>query len=135
MRRWIPALSLLLAGCSSGPVFPEGHLPPGSWGGEHLLMSVADSGATLEFDCAAGFIPGPLVVRDDGEFTWSGSFTPGLGGPVRQDEVRPAYPASYRGDTDGRRMVVRLVLPDSLKIAPQEYELHRGQSARVFKCL
>lgn len=134
LSRLLPCVALAGA-CSTGPAIPAGRLPAGPWGGEHLLMLVADSAAALEFDCAAGRIPGPLLVEEGGRFTWAGTFTPGLGGPVREDHAPRVLPATYAGRTDGTRMTLELRLPDSAGIAPQSFDLVRGRDARVFKCL
>ncbi|HEY0994887.1 MAG TPA: hypothetical protein VGD77_02735 [Gemmatimonadaceae bacterium] len=137
MKRRAALLWFALAagwGCTSGPVFPGDRLPPGAWGGEHALLMVSDTAATLEFDCASGRIGGPLPVDGDGRFTWEGEYIVGHGGPIRQDEPPDARPATYDGSTNGRDMTLRVRVKDG-SIPPLEFQLERGRDARVFKCL
>lgn len=106
----------------------------GEWGGDHAgLVAVADS-ATLEYDCAAGRITEPLITRSDGAFTWSGTHTPGHGGPVRIDEILPRRPARYTGTVAGGTMSLTVVMTDS-NVTVGTFTLTRGRSSRVFKCL
>ncbi len=120
--------------CRGDPPFPGGRIPAGAWGGDHALLLVSDSGAVLEFDCAAGAIPGVLGVDDDGRFTWAGSYVVGHGGPIRQDEPPDVRPAAYLGETNGRAMTLRVHVNDG-SVPALEFHLDRGRDARVFKCL
>src|SRR5438045_8716344 len=67
----------------------------GTWGGQHMGLVVSDTGARIEFDCAAGAIRGPLHVESNGDFSWQGYFYPGHGGPVRIDEKPEPHAAVY----------------------------------------
>ena len=38
-------------------------LPAGIWGGVHIMIEVANSSATIDYDCANGTITGPMTIR------------------------------------------------------------------------
>src|SRR5436305_13853884 len=61
-------------------------LSQGTWGGDHVTMTVKASGADLEFDCATGSIAAPIELDRKGSFTVRGQFHAEHGGPVRRDE-------------------------------------------------
>lgn len=106
----------------------------GEWGGDHAgLMATPDSG-TLEYDCAAGRITQGLRPLADGTFLAVGTHSPGHGGPVRIDEVPLRRPARYTGRVDGDHLTLTVVMTDS-SVTVGTFDLYRGRSARVFKCL
>ena len=106
----------------------------GDWGGDHAgLIATPDSG-TLEYDCAAGRITEGLRPLGDGSFTASGTHTPGHGGPIRIDEVLPRRPARYTGRIDGDHLTLTVVMTDSA-VTVGTFDLYRGRSPHVFKCL
>ncbi len=106
----------------------------GTWGGEHVdLVATPDSG-TMEYDCAVGRITEPLRPGSDGRFLARGTHTPGHGGPARIDEILPRWPTEYTGRVDGDRLELTVVMTDS-SVVVGTFELTRGRSPRVFKCL
>src|SRR5690242_7021585 len=84
-------------------------IPRGEWGGEHISMNVADRSAKLEFDCAHGYINGPLSVDGEGKFQLRGTFTPERGGPVRADESSREQPATYSGEIKGEKTMTLIL--------------------------
>ncbi|MDQ8154788.1 MAG: hypothetical protein P3B98_09000 [Gemmatimonadota bacterium] len=134
--RWLRAWGLgvaALAACAESQTAPPAVIV-GEWGGDHAgLVATPDSG-TLEYDCAAGRITEPLRPTADGAFAAVGTHTPGRGGPVRIDEVLPRRPARYTGRVSGDRLTLTVVMTDSAQTVGT-FELVRGRSARVFKCL
>src|SRR5204863_4927903 len=74
---------ITIAATRSCPSDTPDRLPNGSWGGQHVGLVATDTGATIEYDCAAGTIAGPLKLGANGEFDWTGIHYPGHGGPVR----------------------------------------------------
>jgi hypothetical protein len=121
----------LLAACAT--VAPAGPVT-GSWGGRHVGMVLTTEGGTLDYDCAAGRINGPVMVGPDGRFAAPGIHTPGMGGPEQQGEVRPSYPAHYSGSVRGDRMILRVDVPArGIVIGP--YELRRGADPILMRCL
>lgn len=125
------AAAIGLAGCATA--IPD-RVPNGNWGGEHIGMIVTDTGATIEYDCAAGKITGPLALGANGDFTWTGIHSPGHGGPSRVDEPPDDRPARYTGNATGSTMRITLTVLDG-SIPPQAFALVRGGEAKVFKCL
>ena len=105
----------------------------GTWGGEHIGIVVTDTGATIEYDCAAGTISEPLRLTESGNFEWRGIHSPGHGGPARIDEPPNAHPARYTGHATANQLVITLAILD-MSVPDQTFTLQRGGNARVFKC-
>jgi hypothetical protein len=121
---------LLACGCAGEP---SGLIASGDWGGTGVALTVTATGATLEFDCAHGTIPGPLRL-DDGRFTVNGVFVLEHGGPVREGELPDERPARYEGSVSGAllRLTVRLEAGDA---TIGSYTLRQDQPALLRKCL
>lgn len=130
-------LALALATGAAASACPKDYpprLPAGNWGGQHIGLVATDTGATIEYDCAAGNISGPLTIGANGDFDWQGTHYPGHGGPVRIDEPPNAHAARYSGHADAELMQLTLTLIDNSQ-PPQTFTLTRGANAGVFKCL
>lgn len=126
-------VSFAAAGCDPARTSPPSVII-GTWGGDHAgLVATPDSG-TMEYDCAAGRITEPLRPGADGRFVATGTHTPGHGGPARIDEVLPLRPARYTGRVDGDQLELTVVMTDS-NVVVGTFQLTRGRSPRVFKCL
>jgi hypothetical protein len=108
-------------------------LAAGVWGGDHLRMDVNESGAALDYDCAAGMIERPIVLDDGGRFDIKGTFIPQHGGPVRRDEEIKARPARYVGRIRGDVLTLTVSLADPEE-AVGEFTLTHGDEGRVMKC-
>jgi hypothetical protein len=119
-------------GCAN-PQAETGLLPRSEWGGEHIRLSVGDTIADVEFDCAHGTVRLPIMLSE-GHFSASGSFTQEHGGPVRDGELFPPHAARYSGRVIGGRMMLTVTLTDE-KRAIGTFDLQRGKDASVFKCL
>jgi hypothetical protein len=101
-----------------------------TWGGDHVIMEVAENGAQLEFDCAAGQITGPLMVDANGNFDVHGTFAAEHPGPTtREDDSRAA--AHYSGHIEGDTMTLKIVR-DKEEIGP--FTLTRGRQSILRKC-
>lgn len=106
----------------------------GSWGGEHVGLALTASGGTLEYDCAAGTIDGPVRPDGNGRFLATGSHTPGTGGPEQIGSPRPTYTASYSGQVTGEGMTLSVNVPSrGIVIGP--YRLRRGAPPKLLRCL
>jgi hypothetical protein len=105
----------------------------GTWAGEHIVMEVTSSGATVEFDCAHGTLDAPLALDSGGRFDVSGSFTPERGGPTRGDSASRAVPARYTGSLDDSTLTITVVLTES-KATVGVFTLRHGARPRLFKC-
>ena len=108
-------------------------LAQGTWGAPHIRLTVGDSSATIEYDCAHGQINGPLVTDRHGRFDLKGTHSPEHGGPVRDDEQSAGQPARYVGWTDGKKMTLTVTLAGR-KEAIGTFNLTLGGGGRVFKC-
>ncbi len=131
-RGLLVASAALATSCASLPS-SQGPLV-GTYGGQHIRMIVGTSDSDIEYDCAAGMLAGPLPVR--GSFVNAGTHTPGMGGPERQGEVRPAYPATYSGRVlaDAITMVVDVDLPSGrTRLGP--FRMRRGSEGKLLRCL
>lgn len=136
MKPWIgitPMLVLLVGASATCASSLTGPVRPGDWGGEHIGLSVAERGATVEYDCANGTIDEPLVAVE-GRFTALGTHIREHGGPIREGETADKHPARYEGRIDGGTMTLEVVLTDSGEKVGA-FKLVRGQSPHVFKCL
>ncbi len=124
----------LLAMASCASLAPPAGPLLGSWGGQHVGLVLTPSGGTLDYDCADGRIVEPLIKARDGQFQGSGWHRPGHGGPVREGEVLPTWPARYSGSVRGDWMTLRVDVPErGIVIGP--YRLRRGAEPILMRCL
>lgn len=128
----------LLAACATLPTAS----PPvtGEWGGTHVGLSLTPSGGTLQYDCAAGTMIGPLMLHRDGSFLAEGTHTPGWGGPEiagqampYQGRAIPTYHVHYSGNVRGNRMNLQGRLENGVLLGP--FTLRRGAEPILFLCM
>lgn len=131
MRSALLVVLPALAGCATAP--PAGVPLTGRWGGNHVGLELTHGGGTLEYDCAAGRIDGPLVPRADGSFQARGTHTPGTGGPERVGIVPPSHAADYRGSVRGDRLILQVRVANGVLIGP--LSLRRGAEPMLLRCL
>ena len=69
----VMAAAVLVAACggATGPTTLHG---PGVWGGERANLIVTPDSARAEFDCASGWLDGPIVLDAAGNFAVDGRF-------------------------------------------------------------
>ena len=82
----------------------------GDWGGEHVSLTLSPSGA----------------------FSVPGKHVPEHGGPVRMGEPPGSQAALYQGTVSGDRLQLR-VTSNGAEVG--SYQLRRGASAQLFRCL
>lgn len=126
-------LALATSGCLGDAFAPE----PGDFYGsdEGVIMIITESGADLEWDCAAGQITEPFETLEDGTFDLEGTYTPGSGGPVREDDPPRALQARYFGTKfQLSRITLTVEVPES-EIALGPYFLRLGQGVILHRCL
>lgn len=128
------AFSLLLLVASCDPTWVPSQFEPSSWGGEHALLTIDYDSAHLEYDCATGNMELPVVIGQDGRFSATGRHVLEHGGPIRIGEQVTPRPARYEGSVAGGRMKFTVTLLDSATVIGP-FEVQRGRTARVFKCL
>ncbi|MES1245995.1 MAG: hypothetical protein ABUT39_30590 [Acidobacteriota bacterium] len=107
-------------------------LAEGTWGGPHVEMTVGPQGATLEMDCAHGAIAEPILVGRDGRFQVSGTYAPEHAGPQRGEDEK-GRPAVYTGRLTGDTLSLGIAYENGDDVGT--FELIRGRSGRVMKCL
>ena len=136
-RRWLfVAAAAGLSACAPASQLgvPHRAVPlSGEWGGTHVALKLGPASGTLEYDCAAGTIDGPVVPRADGSFQAYGRHTPGSGGPDREGEVRPSYATRYSGSVRGTRMTLEGRVENGVLLGP--FALVRGAEPIIFRCL
>jgi hypothetical protein len=134
------SLAMFLVFCSAGFRLPGRHtahavkapaVSKGTWGGDHILLTVNDRGAEVELDCAHGEITEPMKLDRKGNFDLAGTFAPEHGGPIMRDETSNAAKARYTGHSDGKTMTLILVL-ESEKLGP--YTLTYNRQSNLMKC-
>jgi hypothetical protein len=126
-------LLLTVGGCAQAPSGPDDFVRDGTWGGDHVVLTIDGTRAVIEFDCAHGTLPVPIAL-DRGQFDITGAFALEHGGPIREDENVIQQPARYSGAVDGGKMTLRVRLVDGLQDLGS-YTLSFGTAGRVFKCL
>jgi hypothetical protein len=131
-RLAIVALLLLLPACGT-TTGPDPVIVDGTWGGEHALLEITGTSASIEFDCAHGTLQVPLTLTR-GTFDVSGEYVQEHGGPIRSDETVVRQPARYTGSVNGTTMTLQVRLTATAEDRGT-YTLTRGSSGRVFKCL
>jgi hypothetical protein len=111
-----------------------GALAPGSWGGEHIRLTVTVAGAALEFDCAHASIIEPMVLDGTGAFDLPGLYTAEHGGPIHEGDVLPSKVARYTGSVNGDMMQLTITFVANGTVQGN-YTLIRGEPAHLTRCL
>jgi hypothetical protein len=117
---------VLLSGCRGERV------PNGSWGDDHVVLTVTDNGGRVEFDCAHGTLDHPLRLDDRGRFSVAGTFVPN-GGPVRTGEDSRSRPARYQGRLDRQKLEFTVTVEGQTGQGP--FTVTLGKSPKLTKCL
>jgi len=106
----------------------------GTWGGDHVRITIGAASSILEYDCAHGSIDQPFKVDANGHFDLAGTHVPEEPGPIREDQPPVVHPARYTGTTDGRTMTLTVTQTDSNQtLGPSTLTL--DAPGRVVKCL
>ena len=132
MRLKSLVVTIALAGCATAAAPPQPLT--GRWGGDHVGLSFDAAGGRLDYDCASGFIVGPVVPDAGGRFTAHGTHSPDHGGPERVGEMRPTYPASYSGSVRGDTMLLQVEVP-ARQFSLGPFRLRRGVEPMLTRCL
>ncbi len=124
---------LLLVACASSPGAASrlDRVPSGDWGGQHVKLTVADAGGTVEFDCAHGTLGQPLALDDSGHFDVPGTLV-GEAGPTQKDGAAAGQAVRYSGTTDGQTLSLEVTLASGE--SGGTFSLTRGGTARLVKC-
>jgi len=119
--------------CSAAPTNPSTPLI-GTWGGDHVSLTVSAASTHVEFDCAHGDTPSPLTLDDRDAFKASGTFVREHGGPIIVGQLPDSHPAVYSGSVTANTMALTVELTDTGE-AVGLFTLVRGTPGRVVKCL
>ena len=124
-----------LAACAGSPLNARADRPlaAGTWGGDHVEMTVTASGAHLEFDCASADLPKAPVVDDQGKLAADGTYTREHGGALRQDEVPDRHPSRFTGQLKDKTLTFDITLVDSKEAAGQ-FVVALDAPSRIRKC-
>lgn len=128
MKRILTVALLMTSACAAPPVTDL----RGSWGGEHLGLTVTDASSSLTFDCASGTIAEPFTLDAAGYFDLNGTYTPGTGGPEPVPPP-PTRPAAYSGRVIGASMTLKVGLEEELP--DSTFTLRQGESPQIYACL
>ncbi|HEY0070172.1 MAG TPA: hypothetical protein VGE04_09420 [Chloroflexia bacterium] len=112
---------------------PGTPLTEGTWGGDHLRMTVHLGGAELEFDCAHATISQTLLVANN-TLDVAGTYVQEHGGPIREGETPDAHPMRLLGTLNGNTLKLTVVLTDK-KQELGTYVLVFGKQGLITKCL
>ena len=128
--RAVLVLSLACSAACAAPSSPSTALT-GVWGGNHISLTVSETNAHLELDCAHGDIPTRLPAAP---FSVAGTFVREHGGPIREGEIPDRHPALYVVNVSRDTMTLTIRLTDSGEVIGT-FTLTRGAAGRVVKCL
>lgn len=131
---FVVGAALAWCACNSNPSTPSSSALAGTWGGDHIRLTVADTSSDLEFDCAHGEIPGRLMANGRNEFNVAGTFVRDHGGPIRVGDPPDFHPAAYVGLVTTTTMTMTVRLTDTNEVVGS-FTLLRGTPGRVVKCL
>lgn len=131
--RMVLGAAALVAACG-GATGPPSVLEPGVWGGERANLIVTFDSARAEFDCASGWLDGPIVLDAAGHFVVGGLF---------RFEAGPVFapvPAQWSGTLtvvrDGSQVTLTVTVLDPraepLKLGP--FHLQSGVKLTLGLC-
>ncbi len=129
--RFLPLLLLVACASSPGSASRLDRVPSGDWGGLHARLTVADTGGTIEFDCAHGTLAQPLTLDDTGHFDVPGTLV-SEAGPTPKDDNAASQPVRYSGSTDGQSLTLDVTLASGE--SGGTFSLTRGGTPRLIKC-
>ncbi len=118
---------VFLCGCRGERV------PNGSWGADHVVLTVTDNGGRVEFDCARGTLDHPLRLDDRGRFSVAGTYVPEYGGPVRTGEESQSRPARYQGRLDRQKVEFTVTVEGQTGQGP--FTVTLGKAPKLTKCV
>ena len=130
----ITSAAFVLVLACAGPPSARGDGTPvlGTWNGMHASLALADTGGTIEYDCAHGRIRAAVQPDGAGRFDAPGVHFRDHGGPVRIDEVPDSAPARYVGQVRGAVMNLRVFVGTDT-LGP--FTLRRDASPQLMRCL
>ena len=131
--RWVLVVAIANSLSCHASLSPSSPLPTGSWGGDHVAMTVMDSSTHIELDCAHADITGAFRIDARGQFDRTGTFVREHG-EIRLGEPPDSHQASFAGSVVSTTMALTIRLTDTDGVIGN-FTLSRGNPGRVFKCL
>jgi hypothetical protein len=120
----------VLAICTNASAHPKA-LPTGTWGGDHIIMTVNAQGADIDFDCAVGSIGEPVTLDANGRFTLRGIYKAESPAPVSASGGA-GNEAVYSGTLKGESLHLEIsVVGRSQHLS---FDLKYNQSGNITKC-
>ena len=126
-RSLIVVVAAVAAAC--GGSGPDVAVATGTWAGSSAAMTVTTAGAHIEFSCAVGDIPQPLMADTSGEFSATGVYAVQVG-PANG----PQQPARYSGRVDNQKMTLTVLLTGTNQTVGS-FTLSFGAPATIPKCV
>jgi hypothetical protein len=105
----------------------------GTWGGQHVTITVGAASTILSYDCAHGTIDQPFVADSRGNFDLVGTHMPESPGPVHPGDP-VSHPARYTGTVNGKTMTFTVTQTDTNQELGT-FVLTLGVAGRIVKCL
>jgi hypothetical protein len=128
-RRLAAVVLLALPGCATAQ---PGALT-GVWGGDRLVATFTEAGATLQADCADGVIAGPVHTDSSGRFSAAGAYQVLHGGPqLVEEDAHASAGVRFEGRLRGDTLI--LTIRASMDAAPQTFTLVRGARPKLVRC-
>jgi hypothetical protein len=134
VRPFVAGAVVIAAGCLGPGTSPSPAPLTGSWGGDHIAMTISADSTHIELDCAHGDLTGSFALDAQGRFSLAGVFVREHGGPIREGEIPDSHPATYEGAVSGTRMTMTIRLSD-LGETIGTFSLSRGAPGSIVKCL
>ena len=103
----------------------------GEWGGSEVAMTVTETGATIQFDCANANITKQLRVKKDGSFVAERTFTRNGPGPVRIDAQ--ATLVAIKGKLAGKALTLHIT-DAKTRESLGDFTVRQGESVRLHRC-
>lgn len=104
----------------------------GRWAGDRMIMTIGPDGATLQSDCAAGAISGPIALDRHGKFNARGNYHVYRGGPQQADVAPSRTVSTFRGRLAGDLLELSISNP-GLPVAT--FKLRRDGKLKLVRCL
>ena len=108
-------------------------VPVSVWGADHIILSVAENGVTIQYDCADGLLEQALEMDEQGNFTANGVHVLRKHGPINIDDKKTRQPATYAGKISGNNMMLTVTLTETNKVIG-EFTLERGKILEMTRC-
>jgi len=106
----------------------------GTWGGQHVRITIGSASSILVYDCAHGTIDQAFNLDPAGRFDLVGTLVNEAPGPIREGQLPVTHRALYTGSTDGTTLTFSLTLTDTGQVLGP-FTVIFGAPGRVLKCL